>query len=112
MTETLDRETFDHLVELAALELDETQAEYLRKELNAQLASIAELAAIPIPEGTEASLHGIDFPLERSAELRADEWLPYDDPDGILAQAPQTEGRYFVVPDIPHTRIQGKGEEE
>lgn len=112
MTETLDRKTFDHLVELAALELDETQSEYLRRELNAQLTSIAELAAIPIPEGTEASLHGIDYPLSRSAEPRDDEWQLYDDPDGILAQAPQVEGRYFVVPDIPHTRIQGKGEEE
>jgi len=109
MTETIDRETFDHLVELAALELDEGQAEYLRKELNAQLTSIIELTAIPIPEGTPASLHGIDYPLARSAAPREDEWLPFSDPDAILAQAPQTEGRYFVVPDIPHTRIQGGG---
>lgn len=111
MSEQISRETFNHLVELAALELDETQAEYLRRELNAQLNAIAELSAIPIPADTPITLHGVDFPLERSAQPREDQWLPYDDPDGILAQAPQTEGRYIVVPDIPHTRISGKGED-
>ena len=110
MSEQISRETFDHLVDLAALELDEEQSEYLRKELNAQLDSIVQLTAIPIPEGTEASLHGIDYPIERSAIPREDEWLPYEDPDAILAQAPRTEGRFFVVPDIPHMKITGKEE--
>ena len=111
MSEQISRETFDHLVDLAALKLDEDQSEYLRKELNAQLDSIVQLAAIPIPEGTEASLHGIDYPIESSAIPREDEWHPYEDPDAILAQAPQTKGRFFVVPDIPHMKISNKEEE-
>jgi aspartyl/glutamyl-tRNA(Asn/Gln) amidotransferase C subunit len=111
MSEQISRETFDHLVDLAALELDEQQSEYLRKELNAQLASITQLVAIPIPEGTEPARHGVEYPPQRSAVPRKDEWLPYPDPDAILAQAPQTEGRFFVVPDIPHTKMTDTGEE-
>lgn len=112
MREKIDRSTFDHLVELAALELDEAQSEYLRRELNAQLDAIAELAAIPIPEDTEANLHGVDFPVETSAQPRDDEWIPSDAAEDILEQAPQTEGRFIVVPDIPHTRLnQNEGED-
>ena len=111
MREKIDRSTFDHLVELAALELDEKQSEYLRHELNAQMDSIAQLAAIPIPEETEISLHGVEFPVETSAQPREDEWIPSDAPDEILKQAPQTEGRFFVVPDIPHTSLDKKEEE-
>ena len=112
MSEQISRETFDHLVDLAALELDEEQSEYLRKELNAQLESITQLAAIPIPEGTEPARHGVAYPPQRSAVPREDHWMPYPDPDDILSQAPQTEGRFFVVPDIPQTKIMDKGEKD
>ena len=112
MSEKIDRSTFDHLVELAALELDEEQSEYLRRELNAQLDSIAELSAIPIPEGTEVNLHGVEFPVETSAQPREDEWIPSEAEDEILKQAPQTEGRFFVVPDIPHTSLDKKEGED
>ena len=112
MREKIDRSTFDHLVELAALELDEEQSEYLRRELNAQLDAIAELTAIPIPEGTQANLHGVDFPVETSAQPREDEWIPSEIEDEILKQAPQTEGRFFVVPDIPHTSLDKKEGED
>ena len=111
MSEQITRETFDHLVDLAALEINEEQSEYLRKELNAQLESITQLVAIPIPEGTHPARHGVEYPPQRSAVPREDEWLPYADPDSILAQAPKTEGRYFVVPEIPQTKITDTGEE-
>ena len=37
--------------------------------------------------------------------LREDVWEPCDNPDEILAQAPQVEDRYIIVPDIPHTKL-------
>ena len=37
MTEEITRELFDKLVDLAALELDEEEAEYIRRQLNDQL---------------------------------------------------------------------------
>ena len=112
MKEKISRETFDHLVELAALELDEEQAQYLLRELNAQLQSITQLEAIPIPAGTTPSLHGIPQLWAHSAPPREDRWQTDDEasPDDILGQAPQTEGRYIVVPDIPHTSLRGQEE--
>ncbi|HET58767.1 MAG TPA: aspartyl/glutamyl-tRNA amidotransferase subunit C [Chloroflexi bacterium] len=112
MSEKIDRATFDHLVELAALELDDTQAEYLRRELNKQLEAIAELSAIPIPSDTEVSLHGVDYPQNVSPPPREDVWIASGNADDILSQAPQTEGRFLVVPDIPHTSLDNSDEEQ
>jgi Asp-tRNA(Asn)/Glu-tRNA(Gln) amidotransferase C subunit len=36
---------------------------------------------------------------------RADVWEPCENPEEILAQAPQAEDSYIVVPDIPHTKL-------
>ena len=41
-------EVFDHLVQLAALELDEKQAEYLRRELNSQLSRRPRARSYPV----------------------------------------------------------------
>lgn len=106
MSNLIDRETFDHLVGLAALELDQNQAEYLLRELNNQLKAIRELAAIPLDEAVPASLHGIAYTTITSAALREDSWLPHPNPAEIIAQAPETREGYIVVPDIPHTTLE------
>ncbi len=105
MTEEMTPEVFQHMVMLAALELDATESEYLRKQLNNQLNAIHELSAIPVDDSIPTARHGVPFPREISATPRADEWDPYPNPDDILAQAPQTEDRYYVVPEIPHTNL-------
>jgi aspartyl-tRNA(Asn)/glutamyl-tRNA(Gln) amidotransferase subunit C len=106
MTDSIDLETFQHLVGLAALELDSDEAEYLRGELNSQLAAIRILAGIPLAEDVPASLHGVPYSAEVSQTPREDTWLPFGDPAGILAQAPETADGYIVVPDIPHTTLE------
>jgi len=90
---------------LAALQLEMEQAEYLRKQLNNQLKAIAELEAIPLEKDVPISLHGVPYEASLSAPPREDEWKPYPDPAGILAQAPQVVDGYIVVPDIPHTEL-------
>lgn len=105
MSDQITPEVFDHLVDLAALELSAEQAEYLRKQLNNQLKSIHELVAIPIAADVPISLHGVPYAAAESAEPRDDEWLPYSDVKDILSQAPQLEDGYIVVPDIPHTTL-------
>jgi len=97
LPEKITREMFDKLVSLAALELDEEESEYLRTELNHQLAAVKELSEIPIDEDIAPSLHGIDC---QGNPPRPDEWQPFPDPDAILGLAPETRGRYFVVPEI------------
>ena len=105
MSDTITREVFDHLVDLAALQLSEDQAEYLRGQLNNQLKAINELAAIPIDPDVPINLHGVPFAEAASAGPREDEWRKYPDAEGILKQAPQVEDGYIVVPDIPHTEL-------
>ncbi len=105
MSEEIDRETFEHLVLLAALELSPEEGEYIRRQLNNQLNAIHELEAIPLDAAVAASSHGVPYTPQTSQALRSDEWQPYDDPAGIIAQAPQTEDGYIVVPDIPHQKL-------
>ncbi len=106
MTDLIDPETFTHLVELAALELDAAEAEYIRNQLNNQLKAIKELEAIPLDDSTRLTSHGVPYTPQISPALRKDEWIPCLDADAILAQAPETEDRYIVVPDIPHTTLE------
>ena len=105
MTEQIERDTFEHLVDLAALELDEEEAEYLRQELNNQLTAIQELAAIPLKAGTNPTSHGVPYTSETRPALREDDWISCPNPEEILAQAPELEEEYIVVPDIPHTEL-------
>lgn len=105
MSEQITAQLFDHLVRLAALDLSPEEAEYLRRELNNQLKAIHELEAIPLSPETEITSHGVPYTPETRPAVRTDEWIPYSDPDEILAQAPETEHRYIVVPDIPHEEL-------
>lgn len=105
MSDQITPEIFEHLVDLAALELNDKQAEYLRRQLNNQLKSIHELEAIPLDESIPVSLHGVPFDADQSASPREDEWKPSADVKDILAQAPELEDNYIVVPDIPHTTL-------
>jgi aspartyl/glutamyl-tRNA(Asn/Gln) amidotransferase C subunit len=105
MTELIDIETFNHLVDLASLELKPGEAEYIRQQLNNQLNAIHELEAIPLDSATQLTSHGVPFPPQISPELRQDVWIPSPYADAILKQAPQTEERYFIVPEIPHTTL-------
>lgn len=106
MTEYISREVFNHMVNLAALELEPAEADYLLQQMNNQLKAIAELAAIPLDDNITVTSHGVRYTAEISAAPRLDEWLAYPDPQGIVAQAPQSNDRYIVVPDIPHTTLE------
>lgn len=105
MSDQISVDVFNHLVSLAALELDQDQAEYLRTQLNNQLKVIQELKAIPLDNNVPINLHGVPFEKEGSSVPREDVWKPYSDPQTILDQSPQIEDRYIIVPDIPHTTL-------
>jgi len=99
-------EEFGHLVQLAALHLDEEQSQYLLHELNNQLKVIRELETIPLSEDLTITTHGVPYGKGSKAELREDISDPFPSPDEITAQAPQTEEGYLSVPDIPHTTLE------
>jgi aspartyl-tRNA(Asn)/glutamyl-tRNA(Gln) amidotransferase subunit C len=105
MNEEIDVEVFQHLVVLAALELDEAEAEYLRRELNKQLKAIHELEAIPLQPETPLASHGVSYTPEITPPIRQDEWQADPSREDILRQAPQSAERYIVVPEIPHQEL-------
>ncbi|HLE22861.1 MAG TPA: Asp-tRNA(Asn)/Glu-tRNA(Gln) amidotransferase subunit GatC [Anaerolineales bacterium] len=99
-------EIFAHLVHLAELELEPDEAEYLRGQLNGQLRAIGEMASIEVDSETPITSHGVPYPPPARPLLREDVVQADDSADAILKQAPETESRYIVVPDIPHTDLQ------
>jgi aspartyl-tRNA(Asn)/glutamyl-tRNA(Gln) amidotransferase subunit C len=105
MSDEITPELFNHLVELAALELSAEEGEYLRKQLNNQLKAIHELESIPLDPATPVASHGVPYTPATSPAIREDVILPYPDPAKLLAGAPETDENYIVVPDIPHQKI-------
>ena len=102
MTEEITPELFQHLVELAALELSVEEGEYLRKQLNNQLKAIHELESVPLDPSTPIASHGVPYTPSNSPAIREDLILSYPSPEKLLAGAPEVDDNYFVVPDIPH----------
>ena len=105
MTDAIHADLFRHLVDLAALELNDEEADYLLAELNKQLRSIDELLALSIPADTSSARHGVSYTPETSPALRSDEWNPDPNSKSILEQAPQVADGFFIVPEIPHTDL-------
>jgi aspartyl/glutamyl-tRNA(Asn/Gln) amidotransferase C subunit len=101
MADSISRDVFKHLVELAALELSPEESEYLHRELNNQLKAIQELEAIPLDSNITVTLHGITYTPEISAPIRDDELSSYPFSSDILKQVPDAEGGYIIVPEIP-----------
>jgi aspartyl-tRNA(Asn)/glutamyl-tRNA(Gln) amidotransferase subunit C len=106
VAEEITREIFDHLVDLAALALDEEEAEYLRAELNSQLQAIHELESMELDEGVEITSHGVPYTDATRPALRQDVIDPCKEADDILEQAAEVRDRYIVVPDIPAEELE------
>ena len=106
MKQEVSRETFDHLVELAALELGEDESDYLLIELNNQILAIHELEAIEIGEDVPPALHGVPYTPKNSPRLRKDDWAVCENADEIIGQSPIVDDGFIIVPDIPHTLLE------
>jgi aspartyl-tRNA(Asn)/glutamyl-tRNA(Gln) amidotransferase subunit C len=104
--ETITPEIFEHLVQLAAFELNAEESEYLRKELNAQLSAIRELEAIDVDPAVTITSHGVPYTMGIAPALREDEILACPEAEDILAGAPCSDERYILVPDIPHEELE------
>jgi aspartyl-tRNA(Asn)/glutamyl-tRNA(Gln) amidotransferase subunit C len=104
--EAITEDIFEHLVELAAFELEPEEASYLRNELNGQLDAIRELEAIDLEGSIPITSHGVPYSPAISMPLRRDEVQSDELADDILDQAPEVKHRYIVVPDIPHEALE------
>ena len=106
MDEIIDKETFDHLVDLAAFELGSEEADYLRNEMNKQIKIIQEMAAVPIDETILLTTHGITYTPKISPAIRTDNWQPSEKAEGILQQVPESRDRFIIVPESHHTELE------
>lgn len=104
--EEITEEIFEKLVTFAALELNPEERIYLIKQLNYQLDVVHELESISIDLDTPITSHGVPYTPQISPVMRSDEWIECPNPEAILAQAPQVEEGYVIVPDIPHTELE------
>ena len=105
-SEGMSKAVFEHLVELAAFELEEDESEYLHRELNNQLRAIRELEAIEVDDSLPIVSHGVPYTAAMSLPLREDEIEACPDANEILEQAPIRDGRFIVVPDIPQEELE------
>lgn len=106
MKDNITPEVFQHLVDLASLEVSKAEGEYLRKELNNQMVSIEVLESIPIEAETGTAAHGVPYTENNSPALRDDVSRQDPNREDILAQAPELEDGFIVVPDISHEELE------
>jgi aspartyl/glutamyl-tRNA(Asn/Gln) amidotransferase C subunit len=106
MPDEITPEIFAYLVDLASFELEPSNQEYLRKQLNHQLKAIHELADIPLKDDIPPSLHGVDYPPTNCPPIREDVPNAFDAIEKLTGQVPQFEDGYVVVPDIPHQTLE------
>jgi aspartyl/glutamyl-tRNA(Asn/Gln) amidotransferase C subunit len=103
--EKITPELFEKLVELAQFALDPSEKEYLRQELNHQLAAVKELSEIPLDPDVSPTTHGLEV---EGASPRQDTWAGFPNPKAIVALAPECEEGMIVVPDVALARKAAK----
>jgi aspartyl-tRNA(Asn)/glutamyl-tRNA(Gln) amidotransferase subunit C len=100
---TVSVEDVRHVAELASLELTADELPRLAKDLNAVLGYIAQLNELDTrdvaPMAQASEVLGVAA-AEHGETLRADVVLPSLDRGAVMAEAPETDGRFFKVPKV------------
>jgi aspartyl-tRNA(Asn)/glutamyl-tRNA(Gln) amidotransferase subunit C len=101
--ETVTVDDVRHVAELANLELTAEELPPMARDLNAVLGYVAQLNELDtrdVPAMAQASeVLGLAS-AERGETLRADEVQPSLERAEVMAQAPETDGRFFKVPKV------------
>jgi len=90
---SLDPATVRRIARLARIRLEETEVERLRGELNGILGWIEQLSEVNV-EGVEPLAGGATMALR----LREDIVNDGNNAEGVLANAPERAGDFYVVP--------------
>ena len=102
-TASVSVDDVSHVADLANLELTPEELPRMVRDLNAILGHIAELNELntadiaPMAQVSEAL--GLT-PATAGESLRSDEIKPSLDRATIMAEAPETDGRFFKVPKV------------
>ncbi len=102
-TVRVSMEEVRHVAELANLELTAEELPRMARDLDAVLGYIAQLSELDTtataPMAQVAEALGI-APQTSGEDLRRDEVRPSVDRAEVMAQAPETDGRFFKVPKV------------
>jgi aspartyl-tRNA(Asn)/glutamyl-tRNA(Gln) amidotransferase subunit C len=104
--ERVSLEDVHRVAELAHLELEPDEASRMRRDLNAILDYVAQLAQLdtanvaPMAQVSEVLAAPGKAPTVESSVLRDDIPRPCLDRDRVMASAPETDSVYFKVPKV------------
>lgn len=92
---SVDQATVRRIAHLARIAVEEKEVEHLRGEINAILAFVEELADVDV-EGVEPMTSVIPMKMKMRRDEVTDGYKAAD----IVANAPEREDSFFVVPKV------------
>ena len=92
---SVDAATVRRIAHLARIKVSENDVPHLQDELNAILAFVDELANVDV-EGVEPMSSIMPVQMKKRADVVTDGSIP----EKIVANAPASDGHYFVVPKV------------
>jgi aspartyl-tRNA(Asn)/glutamyl-tRNA(Gln) amidotransferase subunit C len=105
-TERVSPDDVRRVAELANLELSAEEEPRMRRDLNAILDYVAQLAELdtaqvePMAQVSEVLASVGEAPSEKQSVLRDDEVRPCLDRAQVMASAPETDSVFFKVPKV------------
>jgi aspartyl-tRNA(Asn)/glutamyl-tRNA(Gln) amidotransferase subunit C len=92
---SVDSALVRRIAHLARIKVEEAEVERLRSELNAILAFVEELSAVDV-SGVEPLTSVLPMTMKKRADIVTDGGIAGE----ILANAPEREDHFFVVPKV------------
>jgi aspartyl-tRNA(Asn)/glutamyl-tRNA(Gln) amidotransferase subunit C len=96
---SLDAATVRRIASLARIRLEEAEVERMQAELNGILGWIEQLQAVPT-EDVEPMAGGAPLASAAGMRMRDDAVTDGGNPEAVLANAPDRQGDYFLVPKV------------
>jgi len=91
----IDAATVRRIAHLARVAVADDEVEHLRGEINAILSFVEQLAEVDV-EGVEPMTSVMPMVMRKRADVVNDG----ENADAVLRNAPNTDGKYFLVPKV------------
>jgi aspartyl-tRNA(Asn)/glutamyl-tRNA(Gln) amidotransferase subunit C len=92
---SVDADTVRRIAHLARIKVSDAEVPHLQGELNAILSFVEQLSEVDI-SGVEPMTSVMPLEMKKRADVVNDGEIP----DDIVANAPATENRFFLVPKV------------
>jgi len=92
---SVDQGTVRRIAHLARIAVQDSEVEHLQNELNAILTFVEALGAVDV-EGVEPMTSVLPMTLRMRADVVSDGFIA----DDVVANAPEREDHFFVVPKV------------